>query len=80
MNASEGVLHLENNKLTTIYIIKNPLGVISGSYSDMEEAKKDADKMYWALGEAYHVEPCLFQLSEEFKKKIDLLFLGEKKE
>lgn len=69
---------MDNGKLTTIYIIKNPLGVISGSYSNMEDAKKDADKMYLAFGEAYHVEPCLFQLSEEFKKKIDLLFVKKK--
>ena len=68
----------KKNQIATIYIVLNPLGAISTSYSDEKLAQKEVDRLFKVFGESYKIEPCPLQMNEEFKKRVDLLFMKKR--
>lgn len=60
-------------KPITIYIMLNPLGLISSAYTSEADAKQEAIQRKVDFGETYTLEPCALNIDEHFLKRVALL-------
>lgn len=66
------------DKTVTIYLLITPLGIVSSAYAKENDASTQQKEIFNKLGDAYKIEPCALNFSEEFLERVKTMFPPQK--